>query len=401
MNKIPLLCFAGSLLFALNSQAQFETFKPASSRADILNYEGHLRAHTQLHILQFSERAFAATGTSQWNTPSTLRSTYNLPSTGGANAIAIVDAFHYPTALNDFNTFSSTFALPKETSTTATLASNKAFEVVYASGKQPSSSGSDAASWSLEAALDIEWAHAMAPNAKIYLIEAASDSLTDLFNAVSVAASLPNVKEVSMSWGSTEFRTETSYDTLFNKSGVVFFAATGDSSDALDYPALSPNVVACGGTTIQRSTNGAFLQETAWTYAGCGVSSLEARPSFQNIISNIIGNHRAAADISFDADPNSGVYVYDSTPYQGSSGWYIIGGTSLSTPALAGVANVAATSGNGFAASSTAELARIYSNLGNAKDFRDVSAGKDGRYTSVSGWDYATGVGTPLGLAGK
>jgi len=399
MKKITLLCFAVSLIFTVHGQAQYEAYKPASSQSNRLTYIP--RAHTQLRVLRSSELNFAATGTAQFNTPAMIRSAYGLPSTGGANAIAIVDAFHYPTALNDFNEFATAFALPKETSSDVTATGNQVLQVVYASEKQPGSVGNLAASWSIEAALDIEWAHAMAPHAKIYLVEAASDSLPDLYHAVIVASQLPNVREVSMSWGSGEFSSETSLDALFDRPGIVFLAATGDSSDALSYPALSPNVVACGGTSLQRDPNGVLLQETAWIYSGCGVSSVESRPIWQNIISSIIGTRRATSDISFVADPQTGAYVYDSTPYQGLSGWYVAGGTSLSTPCLAGVINNAGASGNGFATSSSSELSRIYSNLGNSRAFRDVSAGRDGRYTSILGWDYATGVGTPIGLSGK
>jgi len=359
-----------------------------------------LLSHTRLRVLVVPNAA--ASTTSQFNTPATLRSVYNLPATGGSGAIAIVDSYHYPTALADFNAFSSYFGLPTETSTVATAAGNGKFQVVYARGYQPQSGGNYIASWNLEAALDIEWAHAMAPNAKIYLVEAASSSTSDLDYAVRVAATLTGVKEVSMSWGGSESSYEAMfYDPLFTANGVVYLASGGDSSDQMEYPAASPNVVSCGGTTVNRSTTGVFLSETGWSDTGCGPSVYEPRPSYQNGVASVVGTKRGVSDFAFDSDPNTGVYVYDSTPLWGGSGWWILGGTSVASPSLAGVLNLAASSGNGFAANTAAEQARIYGSLGNAKAFRDIASGTDGKYSCKVGYDFITGVGSPNGLVGK
>ena len=358
-----------------------------------------VRAHTRLRVLVVPDAA--ASTTSQFNTPSSLRSIYSLPATGGSNAIAIVDSYHFPTALADFNLFAKYFGLPTETSTVATASSNKTFEVVYATGVKPQSGGSYIASWNLEEALDIEWAHAMAPNAKIYLVEAASDSMNDLDYAVKVASSLTGVKEVSMSWGGGESSLESIYyDPVFTTKGVVYLASGGDTSAQMEYPAASPNVVSCGGTTVNRSSAGVFLSETGWNDTGCGPSAYEPRPAFQNSVASVVGNKRGVSDLSFDANPNTGVYVYDSTPLWGESGWWILGGTSVSSPSLTGIINAAAT-GDGFAASSAAEEVRIYANLGNAKAFRDITSGTDGKYSCKVGYDFVTGVGSPIGLLGK
>lgn len=356
--------------------------------------------HTRMRVLDVPHNATPSIQ-AQFNTPASIRALYNLPSTGGSQAIAIVDAYHYPTALADFNTFSQAFNLPTETSTVPTLVQNKHFTVVYASGTVPQSGGAYINSWNLEEALDIEWAHAMAPNAKIYLVEAASASSTDLNTAVRVAASLPGVKEVSMSWGGSESSYEVwSSDPVFQKNGVVFFASGGDSSDQMEYPAASPYVVACGGTSINRETSGAFVSQTAWTDTGCGPSAYERRPAFQNAVASVVGSKRGVSDLSFVADPNTGVYVYDSTPFEGSTGWWILGGTSVSAPSLAGVVNLAA-SRNGFAYNTAAEEARIYGNLGNPAAYTDVTTGTDGIYSAARGYDFVTGVGTPYGLVGK
>src|SRR5208282_6612357 len=120
-----------------------------------------------------------------------------------------------------------------------------------------------------------------------------------------------------------------------------------------------------------------FLSETAWVDTGCGKSVYEPRPSFQGEIAGVVGSHRGVNDIAFLADPNTGVYVYDSVPMWGEEGWWIVGGTSLATPCLAGVVNLAGASGNGFAINTFSEQNRIYGNLGNSKVFRDIVSGTD------------------------
>jgi hypothetical protein len=162
---------------------------------------------------------------------------------GGGRAIAIVDAYHYPTAMSDLRVFSAQFGLPLPTPAT--------FQVVYANRRQPPVN----ADWNIEEALDIQWAHAMAPAAKIYLVEAASSSFADLLTAVSLANSLLKSAgggEVSMSWGGSEFYWETFYDSYFTQPGVVYFAAAGDSPGVI-WPSASPNVVSVGGTSISRN----------------------------------------------------------------------------------------------------------------------------------------------------
>jgi kumamolisin len=359
-----------------------------------------VREHTELRVLTIPNTATLTT-TPQINTPAMIRSLYSLPANGGSNAIALVDAYDYPTALTDFNGFSAQFSLTKETSRVATATTNSTFEVVYAPGRKPQSGGAYIASWNMEAALDIEWAHAMAPKAKIYLVEAASDSTSDLMAAVRVASALPNVKEVSMSWGGAEMSNESwNLDSTFTTPGVVYLASGGDAGGVMEFPAASPNVVSCGGTSVNRTTRGVLVNETGWSDTGCGVSSYETRPAFQNGVAGVVGNKRGVSDLSFDADPNTGVYIYDSTPVGGESGWWILGGTSLSAPSLAGVVNVAAGT-NGFAANTAAEEARIYSNLGNAQAFKDITSGQAGSMKCSVGYDFLTGVGTPKGLMGK
>jgi kumamolisin len=304
---------------------------------------------------------------------------------GGSRAIAIVDAYHYPTAMQDLQVFSNQFGLPAPTSAN--------FQVVYASGWQPPVN----AQWNLEAAMDIEWAHAMAPNAKIYLVEAASNSYANLLNAVSVANSLLQSAgggEVSMSWGGSEFSSETFYDRYFTQSKVVYFAAAGDSPGVV-WPSASPNVVSVGGTSISRNpTTGFFQLEMAWQSDGGGPSLYETRPSYQSGISAIVQTRRGTPDVAAVADPSTGVWMY-AYPY-----WYIAGGTSAAAPVWAGVVN----SAGSFSAASQTELATIYTNRGNASDFSDIvhgSCGPNQGYLAVIGWDFCTGAGSPVGKGGK
>ncbi len=322
--------------------------------------------------------------------PQVISGAYGLPwpSLGGSGTIAIVDAYHYPTAAQDLSVFSSTFGLP---------AAN--FQQVSPPGVTPGLN----CGWSQEAALDIEWAHAMAPYAKIVLVEAKTNGFSDLLSAVDYAGKLVGTGggkgEVSMSWGGSEFPGETGYDSHFTSPGVVYFAASGDSGGQTIWPGVSPNAVSAGGTTLAMSGN-TFIAETAWNGSGGGPSSYEPRPSYQNVIQSIVGSHRGAPDFSFDANPSTGVAVYDTTSCSGMSGWMVFGGTSVAAPSLAGIVNRAGR----FSPSTASELGTIYGTIGTgnyASDFRDITIGSAGRNSARTGWDFVTGVGSDKGLLGK
>ena len=325
------------------------------------------------------------------NSPAVLRRAYNLPATGGAGTIALVDAYDDPNAEHDLGVFSTQYNLP------ACTTANHCFRKVYATGVKPAAN----CSWAQEADLDIEWAHAMAPNARILLVEAASNSSTDLAKAVNVASSLVSpggagFGEVSMSWGFTEYSGELSFDRNFNQRGVVYVAAAGDIGGHRSYPAVSPYVVGAGGTSLTFNLAGQLIGEKAWNDTGGGPSTYESRPAFQNSVVSHVGTKRGTPDLAFDADPNSGVAAYDSTPCGGLSGWLVFGGTSLSSPAVAGIINLA----GHFYASSDLELGVVYSGLGSI-NFRDITVGKAGTYSAAKGWDFTSGVGSSVGVAGK
>ena len=240
---------------------------PESSQRLAADYG--LRVHTS-HVILAPDAVgtlpSAAGSSLPWGeNPTSIRAVYDLPSTGGAGVIAIVDAYDDPHAAQDLAVFSNMFGLP--TCGTA----NGCFRKVYAKGVVPAVN----CGWAQETSLDIEWAHAMAPNAKIVLVEAASNSSTDLMQAVSVASSIVSPSgtgfgEVSMSWGMQEFPSEVSYDSYFQQRGVVYVASSGDVGGQRQYPAVSPRVVAAGGTTIHRNASGTFTGELLGAAVGVG-----------------------------------------------------------------------------------------------------------------------------------
>jgi len=310
--------------------------------------------------------------------------------TGGSNVIVIVDPYHYPTAETDLGVFSSTFGLPPCTT------ANSCLTVENVSG-QPLEN----CTVTIESAVDIEWAHAMAPNARIYLVEAESLLLDDLLAGVkkanSIVAHSPGKQgEVSMSWSQNEVATETTLDGQnFVQIGAVYFAASGDQTGGVvKWPSASPLVVSVGGTIFRRDTNGDFSDEAGWSQSGGGPSAYEARPSYQGSISSIVGSQRGTPDVSAIA---SNVSFYDSQLCGGKSGWLLGQGTSIGAPIWAGIVNSAGV----FYSSNTGQLSLFYSNLGNPSIFTDITVGGNGGYPAQPGWDFASGIGTPVGYSGK
>ncbi|MGA9388547.1 MAG: MG2 domain-containing protein [Candidatus Bathyarchaeia archaeon] len=306
--------------------------------------------------------------------PTQIRAAYNLPSTGGTGTIAIVDAYDDPTVLNDLTVFSSQFGLPSPNFEKHMMASTISTD----------------GGWALEISLDVQWAYAIAPNAKILLVEAKSNSLTDLLAAVDYARGRSDVVAVSMSWGGSEFSTESSYDSYFTSSyGATFFASSGDSGAGVSWPAVSAKVVGVGGTKLTFTGSGSVSSETAWSGSGGGISAYIAEPSYQ-VTYGVPGANgkRAVPDVSYDADPSSGVSVYDSTPYSGSTGWWQVGGTSAGAPQWAAIQSLGlSASNNNFYQDAKSASYSSY--------FRDITSGSNG-YPAATGYDLVTGLGSPL-----
>jgi subtilase family serine protease len=333
--------------------------------------------------------------------PSQVRHAYGfdqVTNQGEGQTIAIVDAFDDPNIESDLSVFSTKFGLP------ACTTSNGCFQKIYAAGKPRSDAG-----WALEMALDVEWAHAIAPKAKIMLVEAATNSLANLFLAVDTAVS-NGANVVSMSWGGGEFSSESSYDTHFFASGVTFTASSGDSGNGGEYPASSPFVVSVGGTTLHVDSGGNYLSETAWSGSGGGQSAFENEPLYQATfpIPNDPSGKRGIPDVSYDGDPATGFPVYDSVRYQGQTGWFQVGGTSAGAPqwaALLAIANSLRLAANKPLLSSsninTALYAAALSNY--SANYHDVVSGTNGNCgescSASTGYDYVTGLGTPKAVA--
>ena len=305
-------------------------------------------------------------------------------------AIAIVDAFHNPNILSDLKTFAKQFGLP---------APGSNFQVVSATGK---TIPADMTGWSLESSLDVEWAYAMSPNAKIYLIEAASDYVNDLLAAVDKASSLVAAAGggvVSMSWGGSEFSGETSYDSHFKAANVMYIASSGDAP-GVSWPSSSAFVISAGGTSISRNpATGDFVGEMTWQQAGSGISQYVTRPSYQNGQSSLVGSYRGVPDIAAVADPDTGVWVYAQYACTyiyvcDGTNWLPVGGTSAAAPIEAAVISHKGVKYT----TSQAALSAIYT--GSMGTFRDIAMGNCGPYAgyvAATGWDLCTGRGSVLG----
>lgn len=328
--------------------------------------------------------------------PSTVRTAYGfsaISNKGAGQTIAIVDAFDDPTAANDLSVFSSKMGLPPCTT------SNGCFTKVYASGSKPATN----ASWALEIALDIEWAHAIAPQAKILLVEASSDLLGALGHAVDVAVRR-GASQVSMSWGGNEFSGESNFDTHFSANNVTFLAATGDSGHGSEYPSSSKFVIAVGGTTLHVTSSHTWSSETAWNGSSGGHSSQIGEPSYQSSypIPNANGK-RGTPDVAYDANPNTGFPVYDTTKLSGQAGWFQVGGTSAGTPqwaALVAIVNsIRRAKGKATLPNPANQYIYPVAKASVATRFHDITTGTNGACGSLctarTGFDYVTGIGSP------
>nr|HEX4313904.1 S53 family peptidase [Kofleriaceae bacterium] len=316
-------------------------------------------------------------------TPANLAAAYALSSSKAPSAtIAIVDAYGYSAAESDLAKYRTQYGLP------ACTTANGCFKKVNQSGKTsplPSKppAGDD---WTVEAALDLDMASAACPSCKLILVEADDDQGDGLYIAQNGAASL-NPAVISNSWGGGE--DGTSFETYFTHSGINIFASSGDDGNtgkSPQYPSTSPHVTAVGGTSLKKSTTASRgWTETAWSDAGSSCSTTFAKPSWQNVTTGC--TKRAASDISAVANPSTGLAVYNAA----NGGWIVVGGTSASSPFVAGVF---ARYGLGGETPSWA-----YSHT---TDFFDVTSGKNGSCSSAlckaaKGWDGPTGIGTPNG----
>ena len=319
--------------------------------------------------------------------PADIQSAYKLAGlTSGGRTVAIVDAYNDPTAEADLATYRTAYGLP------ACTTANGCFRKVDQRGG--TSYPRTNTGWAQEISLDLDMVSATCPDCHILLVEADSSSFANLGGAVSAAAKIAGVVAISNSYGGGD-ASDTTYGSYYNHPGIAVTASTGDSGYVGgSYPASSSYVTAVGGTSLRKAAGTRGWTETVWSGAGSGCSiyntALAAAAS-----SNTGCAKRAMADVSAVADPYTGVAVYDSTAYKGSSGWMVFGGTSASAPVIG---SVYALSGNTTGYANALPYAHTPALF-------DVTYGSNGTCpttqwcTARAGWDGPSGLGTPNGVS--
>lgn len=339
--------------------------------------------------------------------PADLHSAYSLPTEATGSSvptIALVDAYNDPTAEADLAVYDKEFKLPACTS------SNGCFRKLDQEGKTsplPATNGG----WATEISLDVQMAHAICQTCHLLLVEAANSSLAALGAAVNAAVKA-GATVVSNSYGATEEANDVDFTSPYNHPGVAILVSSGDcgyfneacerGGEAANYPASSPDVVAVGGTSLVDS--GGSWTSTVWKDGGSGCSTVFSAPLWQSEVAHFsetaCGSGRSVADVAANADPYTGVDVYDTTPNGGNpTGWGVWGGTSEASPIVAGEFGLA---GGAHGVQYPAQT--LYANIGDSSVLYDVTSGSNGSCTGAtackarSGYDGPTGVGSPVGL---
>ena len=365
--------------------------------------------------------AFVGSGKSSTLSPSDMVKHYKIPTTltGAGQTIAIIDApgsVPFPQMVTDLNTFSNYYSLPIQTSTNTIVT-----HIDLSSGTSPIPRSSN--DWFGERALDVEWAHAIAPQAKIILVTAKSNSWADMIAAVSKAAAQPGVTAISLSWGGAEYSGETgaAYDGVLKSiqaQGIVVFASSGDSGDFGNYsnwPSVSPYVTSVGGTQIDVTAALAptLTGEVVWSGSGGGTSYYEPLPSYQNLttvgttdITLDTGKKRLVPDVAYNADN-----MFSPVGLIINSGWFVAGGTSAGAPQWAAIATLIAQNRANLKKTSLQTLIASTPNGFNGLMYQtkldqaalfDIQKGNDntsGKTCALcnagTGYDAATGLGVP------
>lgn len=319
--------------------------------------------------------------------PAQLESAYDLPTAGAAGqTVALVDAGDDATAEADLAVYRSTYGLP------ACTTANGCFSKVDQSGTTaplPADQG-----WDIEISLDLDMVSASCPDCRILLVEADDAAFADLGAGVNTAVAL-GATEVSNSYGVAEANAMQPYEADYSHPGVAVVAASGDTGFGIPQaPAVFTSVIAVGGTSLTPAATARGWAETAWGRAASGCSAWIDKPSWQK---DRACPGRMVADVSADADPQTGLAVYDTD--DGGAGWTVVGGTSASSPFIAGVIALAGNPGQ------FADASRLYSHTANLFDVVGGSnvitqtCGKDYVCNAVKGYDGPTGNGTPDGIA--
>lgn len=329
--------------------------------------------------------------------PKYLQSAYNVLSlesqgnNGNGQIIGVVDAYSNPNLLANLNYYRNYFGLaPCHSGTVSSATSGCVVQQVNENGGATLPAGS--ASWGMEQAIDVDMVSAICPNCQLLIVDANSAQIPDLGTAVNTAVKMGAVA-VTNSYGTTEYPSEVSDANLYyNHPGVAIVVAAGDTGYGVQFPAAAPSVIAVGGTTlVQRTDNGTRSgTETAWSGTASGCSAYEPKPSWQH---DTGCKNRSVADVAAVADPNTGVWIYDTF---GQPGLMIAGGTSVAAPIVGSLYALANTS----LPATSQPASFLYQNANSLVPVTSGSDGTCGSYLcnasmSVGGYNGPTGMGTP------
>ena len=377
--------------------------------------KGYAQCAAYVATGQNSQPAAVTPGTTSLNGPVQFHTAYQLPCTPGGPVqgvcaapssfgptIAIVDAGSYGlgtgTIDNSLNFYDNYYGLP------ACTTSNGCLTVVNQSGAASPLPANIDDSWSHEIALDVQAAHMVCQTCKIVLVEANDNAIANLVAATTTAATF-NPVAISESWFDST-GDDTTFDSKLNIPGTAVVAAAGDSGSAnVDWPADSPNVIAAAGTTLQLNTDNSWAAETVWSSSGGTCSKNYTAPAWQTNLSNwgslACGAKRSFGDVSADADPNSGAYIWMGTDTANGGSWWGMGGTSLSSPIIASIFGLV-----GKVPTSVQSSAIPYGSF-TAANFHDITGGSNcansltgAACTAAAGFDTPSGLGSPLGAGG-
>jgi subtilase family serine protease len=356
----------------------------------------------------------ASTASDVAYSPSQLESAYNLPSStaGVGESVAVVDAYNDPDAVANVAKYRSYYGLPACNKTTKagclTVVNEKGKSSPLPANAVVEGGSGPSAGWAVEESLDVDMVSAICPNCHIYLVEGNTSEFTDLGTAVNSAVKVLKVDFISNSYGGSDSSSDTTFDAdYYNHPGVAITASAGDDGyfgSGVEYPAASKDVVAVGGTTLRTASNARGWTETVWGTSagedgtGSGCSQYEPKPSWQAKSFDSGCKMRTNNDVSADANPDTGAWVYDSYDFGASTPWVVIGGTSEASPIIASTFALA-----GVPAAGTYPASYIYAQT---SDLNDVTSGTNGSPCTPTylckarkGYDGPTGWGTPNGIS--
>ena len=317
--------------------------------------------------------------------PDVLRKIYSFDGnfTGKGIKIAVISAFDNAALENDLNVFSERFGLEKP-------------KVSVYFGKDNGTSGA----WLTESCLDTQWAHVFAPSAEIFVVFSQSSDAGALLSAAEYASGMLGADIVCMCFGTEESLNDRELSAFFENSRCIFVSSSGDVGGLVSFPSTSPYCVSVGGTKLLCGQSGKRIEETAWANGGGGKSSIFEIPPYQARFFNIYGmadGMRGTPDVSMMANYVPGVPVYVSQ----LGGWTTVGGTSLACACFLGIC---ACIKQKYPKIVTSEdmLSFLYGKAGGdgysalQYNFYDVTIGKSGENFAEKGWDFCTGLGSPV-----